>query len=163
LAGENLLPLIIQAPEGFQEDQTSGATGAVSPQVFTAYGGDRNAAEEGFVAGYKENYVDEVNPDAVVLTLFEFGTAAAATAYFSHTAPKTLSFARPSITPFKFIPGAISVVGTKPYGGNWQSGVVFATDRYYASVFWVQTAPGTAPVQLTTWSKAQWLKLHGQK
>jgi hypothetical protein len=163
IAGTNLLPLIIQAPEGFSPDQTSGATGAVSPQVFTAYGGAAAAAQDGFVAGYKENYVDQVDPDGVAVTLFKFATAVDAAAYFSSTASKTLSFSHPTITPFNLIPGAVSVVGTKAYAGDWQSAIVFATEQYYVSVVWVQTGPGPPPVQLRTWSKAQWLLLNGHQ
>jgi hypothetical protein len=159
VAGNALLGLIIQAPEGFTADSTSGATGAVTPQVFTQYGGADSAAKEGFVAGYKQNYVDEENPDGLAITVFEFRSPANASSYFKQTEPKTLSLSAPTITSYPQIPGAISAAGTKAYGGEWADGIAYAIKQYYVSVFWVQQSQGPPPVELETWSKAQWIQI----
>jgi hypothetical protein len=159
-AGENLQSLIITAPEGFAEDQTNGAAGAISPGVFSQYGGSQSASEAGFLAGYRENYVDGYDPDGVSVTLMKFDNAQKASAYFATVGRKTLSFAAATITPFTLIPGALSVAGTKEYGGEWANGIVFTTGSYYVSVVYVNADQGAPPGELKQWAKSQWLMLN---
>jgi hypothetical protein len=159
-AGENLQSLIITAPVGFAEDQTSGADGAISPRVFSQFGGSKSASEAGFVAGYRENYVDGYSPDAVSVTLMKFDNAQSASAYFTTTGRKTLNFAAATVTPFSLIPGALSVAGTKEYAGEWANGIVFATGPYYVSVVYVNADQGAPPGELKQWAKTQWLMLN---
>jgi hypothetical protein len=159
-AGEDLQALIIPAPVGFSVDSTPGATGAFTPQLFSSYGGLENAAKAGFVAGYVQSYIDAYSPDGVSVTLIKFATANDASDYFANTAHQTLNFAGATYAPLPVIPGAISVVGTKKYAGEWSHGVVFATGPYYVLVVYANADPGAPPLQLTIWAKTQWLKLH---
>jgi hypothetical protein len=158
-AGNRLLPKIITAPVGFSEDQTSGATGAVTPSIFSQYGGTETAAKSGFVAGYKQNYIDDFSSDGIAITLFEFKDTSEASSYFSTTASQTLKFAAATVTPLRVIPGAISVAGTKEYSGEYAHGIVFAKGPYYVSVIYVNVDAGAPPGELTLWAKDQWLML----
>ena len=159
-ASDNLQSLIIPAPVGFAEDQTNGAAGAISPSVFSQYGGSESSSKAGFVAGYKESYVDSYDPDGITVTLMKFNSPQNASAYFASTGRKTLSFAAATITPFSLIPGAFSVAGTKEYAGEWANGIVFATGPYYVSVVYVNAAQGAPPGELKQWAKTQWLMLN---
>ncbi len=158
-AGQNLKVLIIQPPVGFDVDPTKGATGAVTPDVFSQYGGYNSASTAGFVAGYKQGYADGYGSDGLAITLFKFATASDAQAYFQASAPRTLSLAEAQIAPFSLIPAALYVTGTKEYGGEYAHAIVFNRGAYYVDVTYVNVANGPAPGELKLWAKAQYLQL----
>src|SRR5579862_3283167 len=91
VAGHNLSSLILEAPVGFSIDPTPGATGAITPDLFGEYGGLSSAIKAGFVAGYKQGYVDQSSPDGLAITVLKFASTPDARIYFQQTASKTLA------------------------------------------------------------------------
>jgi hypothetical protein len=150
--GSKLPSRIIAGPPLFTIDPTPHATGVMTPAVFEQAGGSEDAAKAGFLGGYKVNYLDPTAPDALTITVIEFSSASDAARYFAATAPNELSYAGAVEKADPHIPGAVSVVGTKAYGGEYSQGVVMSRGKFYASVIYVNQFRGTAPAELTTWA-----------
>jgi hypothetical protein len=158
-AGSQLANQVIEAPYGYQADSTTGASGVISPAVFDRYGGFGSPAKVGFVAGFKQSYVDYDTEEGIAVTLLEFRSPAAATTYLDDTAPKTLSYAAATHKPFESIPGAIEVDGTKAYAGNYTHGVVMAKGKFYVQLVYATAGPSQTPTEFTSWAKAQYSKV----
>lgn len=154
--GYKLPARIIAAPPLFTIDSTPHATGVMTPAVFDQAGGAGDAATAGFLGGYKVNYVDPTAPDALTVTVIEFSSPAAAARYFAATAPHELSYAGAVESSFPQIPGAVSVVATKAYGGEYSQGVVMSRGKFYASVIYVNQFRGIAPKELSTWAQREY-------
>jgi hypothetical protein len=159
LSGPQLVNEIVPAPYGYTVDPTAGQNGSVSPAVFATYGGAGSAKALGFVAGFKQGYVDYSTEEGLVVTLLEFDSPSDAAAYLKQTAPKTLSYANATYKPFAQVSGAIEADGTKEYGGEYSRGVVAATKDYYFQMVYVTSAPSQFPTEFYTWAKAQWAVL----
>jgi hypothetical protein len=155
-AGSRLAARIIPAPYGYTVDTTPGADGAISSEVFDRFGGLGSPSKVGFLAGFKQNYVDDDTEEGIAVTLLEFRSAAAAATYLKVTAPTTLSYAAATHKPFPELPGAIEVDGTKPYGGDYAHGVVMTHGKFYVQLVYATAEPSTPPVEFVSWAKAQY-------
>jgi hypothetical protein len=155
-AGNQLATRVIPAPYGYSPDTTAGATGTMTAAVFDQAGGSEPAAKAGFVVGYKQNYINADTSEGISVTLIQFSSPADATSYFQATAPRTLSFAAATSTPFAQVPGAIAYAGTKEYGGEYAHGVAMTNGKYYALVVYANVLPGSPPIELYNWAKGQY-------
>lgn len=150
--------LVIPPPNGYSPDTRPSASGGISPAVFSQAGGDGPANKTGYVAGFKETYVSAQTQEGLVITIFEFSSAKAATNYLQRTAPLTLRAAQGKQTPFSPIAGAIAIDGRKSYGGEWSHAVIANKGKFYMSLLYANGAgAGSAPVEFYNWAKLQWL------
>lgn len=147
---------IISAPYGYQVDPTQGASGTISPALFAQFGGYGSAAKVGFVAGFKQNYVDYDTEEGIAVTVLEFHSTGAASAYLSVTAPQTLSFAAATHKPFGSIRGSVEADGTKPNGGVYSHAVVMVNRKFYIQLVYFTAQPSPAPIEFTGWANAQY-------
>jgi hypothetical protein len=138
---------------------TAGASGAITPAVFSQFGGSESAAKTGFVAGFKQNYIDDATQEGVVVTVLEFKSAGAAQSYLKRTEYQTLSYAGATYKPFTQVPGAVEADGTRQYSGEYAHCVVAATNQYYYQVVYAATQPSGVPIEFYTWAKTQWALL----
>ncbi len=160
IAGSRLRGLLIKPEVGYQEDATVGATGSITPAAFTSLGGGGTAAQAGFVAGYRDNYVNNSTNEALTITIMQFKSGAGASSYLARTAGETLTGSAPIRRPFAPIPGATEITATKAYSGEWAYGVVMAHGVYYASVVYVNLQQMTSlPIQFDQWATVQYVNL----
>jgi hypothetical protein len=159
LSGTQLAAKVIPAPYGYQVDGTKNASGYITPDVFDQFGGFGSPSKVGFVAGFKQNYVDYDSEEGISVTVLEFQSRNSATSYLSETANDTLSFASATHKPFHQIPGAVEADGTKPYGGEYSHGVVMTAGRFYIQLVYVTSEPATPPIEFANWAKAQYQML----
>lgn len=157
--GSTLLPLIIKEPFDYEVAPTAGATGTITPAAFGKVGGDRSAAQSGYVTGYRQNYVSSETGEGISITILKFRSRSQASAYLNATANDTLALVDPKIHPFVQIPGATELDGTKAYQGQYESGVVMSHNEYYASVVYVTAQPVTLPMEFYDWAKVQYENL----
>lgn len=155
----DLAARVIPAPDGYLLDTTPGANGQISPALFARFGGASSAARGSFVAGFKANYVDETTGEGLSVTILDFSSPSAASAYLKQTQYQTLSFAAATYTAYSPIPGATEADGTKVYAGEYSHGVVMSRGRYYAQVVYVNLMPGPPPFEMRLWTKAQYVRL----
>lgn len=159
-AGSRLRGLLIKPEIEYQEDATVGATGSITPAAFSTLGGGGTAAKAGFVAGYRDNYVNNSTNEALTITIMQFKTSADASSYLARTAGQTLTGSAPTRQPFAPVPGATEIKATKAYSGEWEYGVVMAHGVYYASVFYINLLQMTSlPVQFNEWVTTQYSNL----
>jgi hypothetical protein len=159
LTAPQLAARIIPAPGGYKVDPTPHARGAMSPALFSQFGGAGSAAQLGFVAGFKQNYVDYGTQEGIAVTVIEFSSPQDAGAYLQQTVPKTLNYAAATYKPFTQVPDAVQADGTKAYGGEYSHAVVAATRNFYYQLLYVNAAPSPAPQEFYTWAKDQWALL----
>jgi hypothetical protein len=158
-AGEQLASRVIAAPYGYSVDSTPAATGSISPAVFDQFGGFGTPSKVGFVAGFKQDFVDYSTEEGIDVTVLEFRSAPDAAAYFKATATKTLSFAAATDKPYQSVPGAIEADGTKSYSGEYAHAVVMTNGKWYAQLAYFTAAPAPTPIEFSGWVKTQYLKL----
>ncbi|HUJ65239.1 MAG TPA: hypothetical protein VLX59_06865 [Acidimicrobiales bacterium] len=156
ISAHDLATKIIPAPSGFAVDPTQGASGQLTPDLFSQYGGVGSASTAGFVAGFKQNYVNDGTEEGIAVTVLEFSSKAKASDYFKATAYKTLSFAAPTYSPVQKLAGAVEASGTRTYDGNYVHGVADATGRFYFQVVYENPNTATVPVEFPIWADAQW-------
>jgi hypothetical protein len=150
---------VIDAPSGFVVDPTAGASGQITPQLFSQFGGTAVTSATGFVAGFKQNYVDSGTLEGISVTLLEFTKASQASEYLSRTAHQTLSFADATYRPFSVLAGAVEASGTKTYDGNYVHGVVDTTGRYYFQFVYEDAVTNQVPLEFQQWAQIQWALL----
>jgi hypothetical protein len=155
-AGRALAARVIPAPYGYTVDTTPGAIGQITPALFATFGGSGSPSTNGFVAGYKGNYVSADTGEGISVTLLQFANESAAISYLNKTANKTLSFAAATYKPYPAIPGATEVDGTKAYAGGYDHGVVMTHGPFYAQLVYVTTAPSATPIEFKEWAEAQY-------
>jgi hypothetical protein len=153
LTSKQLASHIISAPSGYVIDPTTGANGQISSKVYDHYGGSSSG---GFVAGFKQDYVDEDTAEGIAITVLEFASAPDAAAYFKATAYKTLSLADATYQPFSYIAGAVEADGTKAYGGEYSNAVVLTTGKFYLQLLYANADPRQKPIEFRLWVEAQW-------
>ena len=159
-AGSRLRALMIKPEVGYQEDATVGATGSITPEAFSSVGGGGSAASAGFVAGYRDNYVNNSTNEALTITIVQFKSASDASSYLHRTVGQTLKGSAPTRQPFAPIPGATEIKATKAYSGEWEYGVVMAHGVYYASVVYVNLIQmASLPLQFNQWATVQYVNL----
>jgi len=154
--GEQLVKRIIPPPQGFTYYPSAGATGSISPAVFSQFGGEGSASKVQFLAGFRQNYANDQTLEGLTISVLEFSSTAAASSYFADTAHEALSYSAPKYRPYPAINGAVEVDGTKPYAGEYIHGVVMTRDRFCAIVVYVADGPGSPPIELSEWSRVQY-------
>jgi len=159
LTGSQLAGKIIPAPQNFLVDSTGGASGQMSPEQFTQFGGYEPAPKAGFVAGFRQVYSDSGTEEAILITVLEFHSRSQASDYFKSTAYHTLSAAEPTYRPLQGLAGAIEASGTKPFGGNYVHGMSDATGNYYFQVVYQDPHSSEVPVEFPSWADAEWYLL----
>jgi hypothetical protein len=147
---------ILPAPNSFAVDTTPGENGQLTPRQFTQFGGGDAAAKAGFVAGFKQNYVDSGTEEGLSITLLEFSSSAQASAYYKATEYKTLSFAAPTYASLPKLAGAVEAAGTKPYNGNYVHGMADSTGRFYFQMAYADPNTASVPAEFPIWAAAQW-------
>lgn len=148
---------VIDAPEDYQSDAT--ASGQITPQLFSDYGGSGVTSTTGFVAGFKQNYVDSGTLEGISVTLLEFKSAAEASTYLTDTAHQTLSFADATYSPVPSLADATEASGTKTYDGNYVHGIVDTTGVYYFQLVYEDPVSNAVPLEFADWAKIQWALL----
>jgi hypothetical protein len=156
LSAAQLTTKIIPAPSGFEIDTTPGTSGQMSPEQFSQYGGDGPASKAGFVAGFKQNYVNTDTQEGISVTVLEFSSKSKAASYFKTTEYRTLSLAAPTYKPSAKLKGAIEASGTKPYGGNYVHGVADSAGDYYFQVVYADPYTADVPFEFSVWADIQW-------
>jgi hypothetical protein len=150
---------ILPAPSGYQIDPTPHSSGAVTKALFDQFGGVRSPTTLGFVAGFKQSYVNPATSEGLIVTVLEFETSADADGYFSETRSSTLSYARATLAAFSSLPGAIEAAGTKAYNNGYYHAIVDTVNNFYFQVAYASPAAGPAPVELGPWSELQYTVL----
>jgi hypothetical protein len=156
ISAHDLATKIIPAPSGYAVDPTVGASGQLTPDLFSQYGGVGSASGAGFVAGFKQTYVDSGTEEGIAVTVLEFSSKTKASDYFKDTAYKTLSYAAPTYGPLQKLVGAVEASGTKPYDGNYVHGMSDSTNRFYFQIVYENPNTATVPVEFPLWADAEW-------
>jgi hypothetical protein len=156
ISAHDLATKVIPAPSGYAVDPTPGASGQITPDLFSQVGGVGTASRAGFVAGFKQNYVDSGTEEGIAVTVLEFSSKNDASDYFKATAYKTLSFAAPTYAPAQKLLGAIEASGTKSYEGNYVHGVADSTGRFDFQVVYENAITAAVPVEFSLWEDAEW-------
>jgi hypothetical protein len=156
LNAHDLATKIIPAPSGYAVDPTPGASGQMTADVFSQYGGVGSAAKAGFVAGFKQNYVNSSTEEGISVTVLEFHSKAQAAAYFKSTAYQTLSFAAPTYGPLQGLTGAIEASGTKTYNGDYVHAAADSTGLYYFQIAYSDPNTTEVPTEFRIWADAEW-------
>ncbi|MGP8182155.1 MAG: hypothetical protein ACLP1E_15490 [Acidimicrobiales bacterium] len=150
---------VLPAPYGYQIDPTPHASGAITQALFDQFGGVRSPSKFGFVAGFKQNYVNPSTGEGLIVTVMEFKSSRDASAYFNQTRPNTLSYAGATLKPFPRIPGAFAAEGTKPYNRGYYHAIVDTADNFYFQVAYATPEPSSAPVELGSWAGLEYTVL----
>lgn len=156
---KQLTTRILPAPNGYQIDPTPNASGAITPALFDQFGGVRSPSKLGFVAGFKQNYVNESTSEGLVVTVLEFKSFADASAYLSQTRPSTLSYAGATLKSFPSVPGAFEADGTKAYDGGYYHAIVDTASNFYFQIAYATPEPSQAPAELGSWAGLQYTVL----
>jgi len=156
LSAAQLTTKILPAPSGFAVDTTPGESGQLTPQLFSQFGGGDASSTAGFVAGFKQNYINSGTEEGLSITLLEFSSPAKASDYYKATEYKTLSFAAPTYGPLPKLAGAVEATGTKPYDGNFVRGMADSTGRFYFQIVYADPNSSEVPVEFPIWAAAQW-------
>lgn len=155
--GGQLAARVLPPPDGYQLDSSSSdEAGTITPAVFDQFGGIGSPTRSGFVAGYRQNYVDYSTEEGLSITLLEFSSASDAATYLRRTAPETLSAAAPTRKPFSLIPEAVEVDGTKGYGGDYSHAMLMSKGPVYAQFVYATSGPEPLPTEFYTWSRVQY-------
>jgi hypothetical protein len=149
----------MHAPASFYADTTPGANGQITPALFSTFGGVKLSSNAGFVAGFKGNYVNTSSTEGISITIIEFKSAAAAATYFRGTANQALSYTAPRYSAYPNISGAVLIDGTRPYGGDYDHGVVMTRGKYYTLFVYATIAPASVPVEFPYWVRTQYSHL----
>ncbi|MGA3216545.1 MAG: hypothetical protein ABSD97_12760 [Acidimicrobiales bacterium] len=150
---------ILPAPNGYEVDPTPHSSGAITQALFDQYGGVRSPSKLGFVAGFKQNYLNPGTDEGLIVTVIEFKSSKYATTYFAETRPNTLSYAGATLKPFPRIPGALAAEGTKPYNHGYYHAIVGTANNFYFQVAYATPEPSSAPVELGQWADLQYTVL----
>jgi hypothetical protein len=159
LTARQLTTLVLPAPYGYQVDPTPHASGAITPALFDQFGGVRSPSKSGFVAGFKQNYVDPGTDEGLIVTVMEFKSSGDASAYFAQTRPSTLSYAGATLEPFPHVPGAFAAEGTKPYNHGYYHAIVDTANNFYFQVAYATPEPSSAPLELGSWAGLEYTVL----
>lgn len=150
---------ILPAPYGYEIDPTPHASGAISRALFDQFGGVRSPSRLGFVAGFKQNYVNSGTDEGLIVTVIEFRSPRDASAYFAQTRPSILSYAGATLKPFPRIPGALEAEGTKPYNHGYYHAIVDTANNFYFQVAYATPEPSSPPVELGRWAGLEYTVL----
>jgi len=159
LTAPQLTTRILPAPYGYEIDPTPHASGAITRALFDQFGGVRSPSKLGFVAGFKQNYVNPGTGEGLIVTVIEFQSAGDARAYLAQTRPSTLSYAGATLKPFLGVPGAFEAEGTKPYNNGYYHAIVDAANNFYFQVAYATPEPSSAPVELGSWAGLEYTVL----
>ena len=100
LTARQLTTRILPAPNGYEIDPTPHASGAITRALFDQFGGVRSPSKFGFVAGFKQNYLNPGTGEGLIVTVIEFKSSRDASDYFAQTRPNTLSYAGATLEAF---------------------------------------------------------------
>ena len=156
LTAHQLTTRILPAPYGYEIDPTPHASGAMTQALFDRYGGVRSPSKLGFVAGFKQSYLNTGTEEGLIVTVIEFKSSREANAYLAQTRPSTLSYAGATLKPFQGVPGAFEAVGTKPYNDGYYYAIVDTANNFYFQVAYASPEPSSAPVELGQWTDLQY-------
>jgi len=150
---------ILPAPNGYEVDPTPHASGVITRALFDQFGGVRSPSKFGFVAGFKQNYLNTGTEEGLIITVIEFKSSRDTSAYFAQTRPSTLSFAGAKLEPFPRVPGAFEAVGTKPYNHGYYHAIVDTANNFYFQIAYAIPEPGSAPIELGSWAGLEYTVL----
>lgn len=156
LTTRQLTTRILPAPYGYEIDPTPHASGAITPALFDQFGGVRSPSKLGFVAGFKQNYVNPDTGEGLIVTVIEFKSSRDASTYFAQTRPSTLSYAGATLKPFRGFPGAFEAEGTKPYNQGYYHAIIGTANNFYFQVAYAAPEPSSAPVELGAWATLEY-------
>lgn len=159
LTAQQLTTRILPGPYGYEVDPTPTASGAMSRALFDEFGGVRSPSKLGFVAGFKQSYVNPDTGEALIVTVIEFKSPSDAGTYFSHTRPMTLSYAKATVKPFAGIPGAFEAVGTKSYNHGYYHAIVDTANNFYFQVAYATPERAPVPVEFGYWGGLEYAVL----
>ncbi|MGD1011240.1 MAG: hypothetical protein ABR925_01710 [Acidimicrobiales bacterium] len=159
LTARQLTTRILPAPYGYEIDPTAHSSGAITPTLFDEFGGVRSPSKFGFVAGFKQSYVNANTGEGLIVTVIEFKSSKGASAYFAETKPSTLSYAGATLAPFPRVPGAVEANGTKAYNGGYYHAIVDTAHNFYFQIAYATPEPAVAPVELGSWADAEYTVL----
>jgi hypothetical protein len=159
LTARQLTTRILPAPYDYEVDPTPHASGAITRALFDQFGGVRSPSKLGFVAGFKQNYLNPSTDEGLIVTVIEFKSSRDASAYFAQTRPSTLSYARATLKPFIGVPGAFEAAGTKPYNHGYYHAIVDTAKNFYFQVAYATPESSSAPVELGSWAGLEYTVL----
>jgi len=159
LTGRQLTTRILPAPNGYEIDPTPHSSGAITRALFDQFGGVRSPSKFGFVAGFKQNYLNPGTGEGLIVTVIEFKSSRYASDYYAQTRPNTLSYAGATLKSFPHIPGALAAEGTKPYNHGYYHAIVDTANNFYFQVAYATAEPSSAPVELGSWADLQYTVL----
>jgi hypothetical protein len=159
LTVHQLTTRILPAPYGYEIDPTPNASGAITQALFNQYGGAGSPSKLGFVAGFKQSYVNPGPDEALIVTVIEFKSSSDASAYFAQTRPNTLSYAAATLKPFPRVPGAFEAEGTKPYNHGYYHAIVDTASNFYFQIAYATPERSSAPVELGSWAGLEYTVL----
>lgn len=157
--GKTLASEILHAPSGYTADQTTGADGTMSEAVFAREAGGGSARIAGFTGGFTQIYNSQYDNETIEITLLRFASPARAREYLNSTLSGTLSLYAPTHQSYAPVPGAIEVVGTKPYQKVWARAVVATRGRDYMFLVYLLDSNSAAPFEYALWVKDQYAAL----
>jgi hypothetical protein len=150
---------VLPAPYEYQIDPTPHSSGAITPALFEQFGGVKSPSKFGFVAGFKQNYVNPSTSEGLVVTVMEFKSSKDASTYFAQTRPNTLSYAGATLKPFPRMPGAFEADGTKPYNHGYYRAIVDTVNNFYFQIAYATIVPASAPIELGSWAGLEYTVL----
>lgn len=156
LTARQLTARILPAPDGYEIDPTPHASGAITSALFDQFGGVRSPSKLGFVAGFKQNYVNATTGEGLVVTVIEFRSSQDASAYLAQTRPSTLSYAGATVKRFPNVPGAFEANGTKAYNHGYYHAIVDTANNFYFQIAYATPEPSSAPVELGEWASVEY-------
>jgi hypothetical protein len=159
LTARQLTTRILPAPYGYEVDPTPHASGAITRALFDQFGGVRSPSKLGFVAGFKQNYLNPGTEEGLIVTVIEFTSSRDASTYFAQTRPSTLSYAGATLKPFLGFPGAFEAAGTKPYNHGYYHAIVDTANNFYFQVAYAAPEQSSAPVELGSWAGLEYTVL----
>lgn len=159
LTTRQLTTRILPAPYGYEIDPTPHASGVMTVALFDEFGGVRSPSKLGFVAGFKQSYLNSSTDEALIVTVIEFKSTKDATAYFDQTRPSTLSYAAATITPFHSVPGAFEAEGKKAYNHGYYTAIFDADNNFYFQIAYAVPEQSSPPVELGSWAALEYAVL----
>jgi len=150
---------ILPAPNEYEIDPTPHASGAITSALFDQFGGVQSPSSLGFVAGFKQTYLNPDTGEGLIVTVIEFKSSRNASAYFAQTISRTLSYAAAILKPFRGVPGAFEATGTKPYNYGYYHAIVDTANNFYFQVAYEAPEPSSAPVELGPWAGLEYTVL----
>lgn len=157
--GKKLASEVLHSPVGYAPDQTSGADGTMSDDVFSRDAGGGPASQAGFRGGFKQIYDSQSDNETIEITLLRFASPTKARAYLNNSVGSTLAIYAPTHHPYPGVPGAIEFVATKAYQQIWAHAVVATKGSDYMFLVYLLDSNAPPPIEYRLWIKDQYAAL----